>query len=280
MRSALLWLAVLAAGIALFFYGGTMDMRSPLAMPLVYAGGAMALAALVMLIVTWRRSRRRAYAAAIQAPDAIARWQIYPSDMAAFRKVDAARAGRLWSLGNYFKFRGPVPAEGLPVVIGEKSLLIGEKYYDFGLQWFGDAGEITLHEGQPGFLEISCYLETTKAPLINVLRIPVPAAAREEAAKAYAHLLGQVKPHDRERLRSTFADHFEAAEQTTDAPHRLQRRRKIVLPLIALFCLAMLAFILYRLMRPREYVPPSYPVTWNESGGSSTNANDASIPPG
>lgn len=276
MRAFLIGLALLAAGVALFLYGGTMDMRSPMAEPLVYSGIALALLSLVGMFVAWRRSRRRAYAAAVQSTDAVARWQVHSSDMEAFRKLDRARAGRLWSLKNYLKFPDPVPPEGFPVVIGEKSLLLGDKLYDYGLDEFGKAGEISLHDGQPGFLEISSYLETTKAPLILVLRIPVPALARDEAVRAAAHLQSQVTPHDRERLRSTFGAHFEAAEQATDAPHRLQRRRKIVLPLIALFCLALGAFVFFRLLtrEPSYMANETFPVSSNDSAVYPPLANE------
>ena len=168
--------------------------------------------------------------------------------MAAFRKIDAARAGRLWSLKNFLKFPDPVPPEGFPIVIGEKSLLFADRLYQHGLAEFGDAGEVSLQEGHPGFLEISTYLETTKAPLINVLRIPVPAAASEPAARAFAHLQNQVTPYSRKRLRSTFGAHFEAADQATDAPHRLQRRRKVLIPVLALLILGMAGFLLYSAM--------------------------------
>ena len=95
----------------------------------------------------------------------------------------------------------------------------------------------------------------------------MPAAAREEAARAYAHLLGQMKPHDRDRLRSTFGAHFEAAEQATDAPHRLQRRRKIVLPLIALLCLALGGFTFYKLLtrQPSYLANETFPIPANDS---------------
>lgn len=276
MRTVWISLAVLAAGIASFLYGGTMDMREPMAEPLVFAGIGLALAALVMLFVAWRASRRRAYSAAVQSTDAVARWQVYPSDMEAFRALDQARAGRLWSLKNFLKFPHPVPLEGFPIVVGEKSLLFGDKLYRYGLEEFGDAGEIYLHEGQPGFLEISSYLKTTKAPLINVLRIPVPAAARDQAARAFAHLQSQIKPHDRERLRSTFGAHFEAAEQATDAPHRLQRRRKIVLPLIALFCFALGAFVFFRLLmrEPTYMANETFPISPNDTAAYPPLANE------
>jgi hypothetical protein len=247
MRKVLIWLAVLAVGVSAFFYGGTMDIRSPAALPLVYAGLFIALVALVMMIVTWRASRRRAHASALQSKDAIARWQVYPSDMEAFRLVDKARAGRLWSLKNFLTFPDPVPPEGFPIVIGETSLLFGDKLYEIGLKSFGDAGEVLLQEGQTAFLEISCYLTTTvkAAPQIIVLRIPVPAAAREEAVRAYAHLVRQVKPYFRAQLRSRFAAHFEAVGQQTDAPHRLQRRRKTLIPILAAFILGLMAIIFF-----------------------------------
>ncbi len=247
MRTVWIWVAVLAVGISAFFYGGTMDFRSPMAMPLVYAGILIALVALTMLIVTWRTSRRRAYASAVQSRDAIARWKVYPSDMEAFRIVDKARAGRLWSLKNTLRFPKPVPPEGFPIVIGETSLLFGDKLYQRGLKWFGDPGEVLLQEGRPGFLEMSCYLTTTvkAVPRIVVLRIPVPAAAHEEARRAYAHLVGQVQPHWRAQIYRRFASHFEAVRQKTDAPHRLQRRRKVLIPILAVFILGMMAFVFF-----------------------------------
>lgn len=271
-------LAVLAAGIAAFLYGGTMDVREPVAEPLVYSGIGLVLVALAMLIVTWRRSRARAYTEAAESPDSIARWRIYPTDMAAFRRIDSARAGRLWSLKNHLKFPEPVPQEGFPVVVGETSLLIADKYYEYGLKRFGDAGHVLLQQGHPGFLEISCYITTTKAPLILVLRIPVPAAAREEAERAAAHLESQVTPNHRDRIRQLFGDHFEAAGQETDAPHRMQRRRKVVLPLVALFILALAGFLLYSVvLKPRTVIVPNE--TFPALPESSAPYPDSSYPP-
>ena len=261
MRAILTGVALLAAGISMFLYGGTMDMRAPEAEPLVYSGIGLTLVSLVLLFVAWRRSRRKAVAAAARSTDAVARWQVHATDMESFRALERAREGRLWSLKNLLKFPDPVPLEGFPIVFGEKSLLFGDKLYPYGLEEFGDAGEVVLHDGRPGFLEISSYLKTTKAPLINVLRIPVPAAAREQAALALAHIESQIRPGNRARLHATFGDHFEAAGQPTDAPHRMQRRRKIVLPLLALFILALAAFLAYRMLQPHVSTVPTYPAT-------------------
>src|SRR5688500_12392147 len=120
MQAALTGVALLAAGIALFLYGGTMNAREPLAEPLVYSGIGLVLVSLVVLIVAWRRSRRRAHSAAVQSTDAVARWQVFATDMEGFRALDQAREGRLWSLKNFLKFPDPVPLEGFPIVIGEK----------------------------------------------------------------------------------------------------------------------------------------------------------------
>jgi hypothetical protein len=238
-------LFAIAAGVAVFFYGGTSQASDPMALPLVIAGGVMVLAGFVLLIFAWRLRRRRAYAEAIAATDAVARWQVYPSDLAAFDVVDEARAGRLWSLANALNFPSPVPDEGVPVIIGETSLLIGDKLYDHGMAWWGTPGEVSLHEGNPGFIEISCLLKTTKAPLIQVLRIPVPASARNEGAKAFAHLHAQVGAHARQDIHARFPDHFEAVAQVADTPHRLQRRRKYVFAALGLFFALLLAIIFF-----------------------------------
>jgi hypothetical protein len=250
--SPLLWLAVLAAGVGAFVYGGTMQGSDPMALRLVIAGLAMALAAIGMLVVVWRGSRSARRAALLASPDAIARWQVYRSDMEAFRAIDAARKGRLWSLANQLKFPDPVPSEGFPIVVGRESLVVGDRLYDRGIHEFGVPGEVSWHEGQPGFVEISLFLSGEKKRThIWVLRLPVPAATRTDAAAGFAHLAGQVKPEDRAHIHSCFAAHFEAAGQETDAPHRMKRRGRIVLSLVALFCLALLALIF---LRPRTEV--------------------------
>jgi hypothetical protein len=259
MRASLIGLAFLAAGAAMFLYGGTMNMSAPEAEPLIYSGIGLVLISLIVLFVAWRRSRREAFSAAVDSADSVARWQVHATDMESFRAVERAREGRLWSLKNHLKFPNPVPLEGFPIVFGEKSLLLGDRLYQNGLKEFGDAGDVVLHDGQPGFLEISSYLETTKAPLIIILRIPVPAGAREQAIRALAHVEAQINPAHRTRLRRRFSDHFEAAGQATDAPHRMQRRRKIVLPLIALFILALVGFLAYQVLRPRVSTVPTYP---------------------
>ncbi|MEA3042335.1 MAG: hypothetical protein QOH47_173 [Sphingomonadales bacterium] len=261
--SPLLWLAIMAGGIGAALYGGTLDGRDPMAPRLFFAGLTVALAALLMLVVAWRKTRRGRRDDLAASPDAVARWQVYPTDMAAFRALDAARAGRLWSLANTLKFPDP-PPEGLAIVVGRDSLIVGGKLYDLGIRHFGIPGEVAWHEGHPGYIEISLFLAGDKKRThIVVLRLPVPAAARTAAAAAFAHLAGQVKPEDRAHIHRCFANHFEAAGQETDAPHRMQRRRKIVLPLIALFCLILLGIIF---LRPRtevnlyeNYPPPANP---------------------
>ena len=137
-----------------------------------------------------------------------------------------------------------MPQEGFPVRIGETALLIGERFYRYGFKEFGEAGDVTWHEGAPGFLEISCFIPMqTGVRNMMVLRIPVPAAAREQGAIAFRHIETQISPYERERLRRHFGTHFEAAEQATDEPHWQQRRRPWVLGAIALWCLAMLAIV-------------------------------------
>ncbi len=172
-----------------------------------------------------------------------AKWQIYPSDMEAFRIIDGRRAGRLWSLKNSMKMPKKVAMEGFPIVVGEKSLTVGDRTYAYGLEEFGTAGEAALHEGEPGFIEVSCILEAGSKPMISVLRFPVPASARGEAARALAFFDSQIAPANRERIHRRFGAHFEAVAQETDEPHRLQRRRKWLIPALALFFIVQLAVL-------------------------------------
>jgi hypothetical protein len=244
MRGIGLSLLIIAAGIGLFAYGGTMPGYDDTALYVVIAGAALVPIGIVLLILAIRRRRRAAYAAALAAPDAIARWQIYPSDLAAFREIDAARARRRWSLKNFLKLPRSVPPEGIPVVVGQTWLLVGDRYFDLGLGSFGKPGEVTWHDGAPGFIESHGFIPgQTGVRNIIVARILVPASAREQGLRAFRHFEAQVVPHERESMRRHFGQHWEAVDQVDDSPHPVQRRRTLVLSLIALWCLAMLAIV-------------------------------------
>lgn len=245
MRQSWLWIAGLLGGAGMAAYGGAaLQATDPLVMPLLVAGAGLFISSLVMLVLCWRASRRRAYVATLGATDAIARWQVYPADMESFRAIDSARARRLWSLANSVSFPDDVPMEGFPIVVGASSLLIADRLYDQGLAQFGLPGEIRLHPGKPGFLEIHSYLPTDRGRVhVIVARIPVPAAARAEGEKAFDHLNALIKPADRTHIHRRFAAHFEATEQGDDSPHRLQRRRKWLVPALALLFAAILMII-------------------------------------
>lgn len=245
MRQPLLWIAGLLGGIGVAGYGAAaLQATDPLVMPLLIAGTSLFLLSLVMVVLSWRAARRHAYAATLSGTDAIARWQVYPADMESFRAIDSARAGRLWSLANSLSLPDNVPMEGFPVIVGASSLLIADRLYDLGLAHFGTPGEIRLHPGEPGFLEIHSFLPNNRGRVhILVARIPVPAAAHAEAEKAFDHL-NAIKPADRTHIHRRFAAHFEAVEQGDDSPHRLQRRRKWLIPVLALFFAAMIAIII------------------------------------
>lgn len=250
-------LGLFAGGVAVSIYGGTLSGNDPLAPILFFAGAGVALVALVSLIPLWRRSRRRKYAIALNTADAIARWRVSPEDMARFRSIDAARRGRFRTLKNYLKLPRTVPPGGFPIVVGETFLLIADRLYDFGMKEFGTPGEVTWHEGDPGFIEISTELQLSKGSTVLTLRLPVPAGARDEAAKGFAHLGSQINPHDRTEIYRKFGGHFHAAMQPDDTPYRMPRKAKIRLLAVAVFILAMVLFLAYNFLRPRTvYMPP------------------------
>jgi hypothetical protein len=201
-------------------------------------GGILVLAGLILVIVVFRDSFRREYQAALHSPDAIARWRVDQANLKAFRAIDAARNGRIWSLKNFLKLPRVVPPDGLPIVVGEHSLIAGRKWVREFTAFGTTLVDVTWHEGDPGFIELHSEIMMSNGTAITVMRIPVPTAARSEAAKAFSHLKAQIDPHYCDEIHWKFGAHFEAATQPTDAPHRLQSLNRYVLVAVIAFFLA------------------------------------------
>lgn len=240
----LLTFALLAGGIWMVVYGGTqLPAYSSFAAPLVFTGAALTLAGLVMAVLLLRDFFRRQDRALLDSPDAIARWQLSSDEVERFRKIDAARAGRLWSLKNRLKLPRNVPPEGITVVVLQKCVGVADRLYHFTMSPFKTLSEVTWNEGDPGFIELSCDLKLSRGSTVDVARIPVPVAARAKAAGAFAYLKAQIAPGRREEMYRKFGIHFEAALQPTDAPHRLAFVNKYVFVGIGAFFVIAFAVI-------------------------------------
>lgn len=236
-------LAAIFVGAVLFLYGSSLIPGETVTTILLVAGFLLFVGGLGSLIPLWWRGRHRKDVLALQSTEAIARWQVSPEDVERFRAIDAGRRARLWSLKNALKVPKDVPPEGILVVVGENALAVADAYYEFGVSQFERLGEVTWHEGSPGFIELSSELDLSKGSTIATVRLPVPDAARSEAAKAVAHLRSKIDPSNRDNIYGKFGYHFQAAMQPTDDPHPMKLKGKNFLIGFTVVCLAVLGLI-------------------------------------
>ena len=197
MRQFLLLLVFLAAG-GLIYLGldawGSNDMMWPL---WVAAGLALAIGAIVSI----RRKGRQMREDLLAGKDVIARWQLSPADLAAFREVDRDRALDGKYFRNSLSIPKQAPPEGVPIVIGKDCWLIGRRLYPSGVSKVGLLANVAMIEGDPGYIEIA-VLGMMKGPgfLLLLHRLPVPIGARAVAHTVAADLTASVPPSNHELL--------------------------------------------------------------------------------
>jgi len=226
--------------------------------PILLAPGLLlVVASLVSLLFLWIGRQDRKDALALQSADAIARWHVSQQEFERFRALDAARGGRLLSLKNRLKLPPTVPPEGISVVVGDKSLAVGDRLWRFKTWQFHELGDVSWYEGDPGFFELSSELQLAKGSTAQAVRVPVPVAARTEAAPAFAHLRAIAEPH-RDEMHRKFGFHFYAARQPTDAPLR-PVNRFAQLAVIA-FLTTVFAIVWFRTHPSRPPPPPQIEV--------------------
>lgn len=124
----------------------------------------------------------------------VARWRVGASDWEKYRAADAARvASDPQFLVNDLWIRKQTPAEGVEVIVGEKSLIVDGSYHVLRMNglpelrsigWLNNAATpgrppdcieflLAYPRGRYGGIQYTC------------LRVPVPAAAFEQGRKAY-----------------------------------------------------------------------------------------------
>src|SRR5258705_946981 len=236
-------IAAIVFGASLLLYGAALDPSDPVTAVFWVVGLLLFVGGLVSVIPIWLGRSRRKDWLELQWSVVVACWQVSPDDVERFRAIDAARRTRLWSLKNRLKLPKVVPPEGIPVVVGETSLAVGDQLYEFGVSQFETLGEVSWREGNPGFIELSSELDLSKGSTVVAVRLPVPEAARSEAARAFAHLRSKIDPRNRAEIYGKFGTHFQAAMQATDTPHPMQRRGKRFLIGFAVVCPAVVGII-------------------------------------
>ena len=167
---------------------------------LAIAGAALVPIGLIALVLAFRARGRGAYREALASADWVARCRSIPPTWRRFARWDSARAGRRWSLKHSSSCRARCRRRSFPVRIGETALLIGERFYRYGFRGIrrGRGRDLARRRRRLPRNQL-LHPDADGRAHMMALRIPVPAAAREQGAIAFRHIDAQVSPYQRPR---------------------------------------------------------------------------------
>jgi len=193
-------------------------------------GGALVLVlALVVgslaLMFALRRHRLRA------GRSVVARWRVPPSDWSAFRAWERDREP-LASLQNRISLADEAPKDGMEIIIGEKAIVVGDGCYGLGAgsirmrsKWLADLRWVDPTAQAPGGLEFIEYTYgPSKAFVLFVSRLPVPALARGDAWRAFEYFQAIIVPEKRAAVRQIFAAELAAIGGDVEALPEVRAR--------------------------------------------------------
>lgn len=215
--SLLLGLAIAAIGAGWIYWSITnlnIGMRLGQASPAITVPGFIAI-----LIGLWLALRvfllSRLREALLRGEGARARWQVSPGEWEAWRPDDAARSASYYTLVNKLAPPGsPPPMEGVPIVFGDRAIVIGPSIVPLNVTGWGPFAmmqlcDVALIDGAVPSLEFTRFM-SGKQTRIEVVRVPVGAAGRAQAQKVVDLFMAAI-PHNRlAKFRGQFALHFQA----------------------------------------------------------------------
>ncbi len=200
------WLLVIVfiAGATALLFGSAWGMDDPIWLPLAVIGVAM----MVYVIITARSSLRRLRDDLHAGKDVIARWQAAQADLDAFLAIDRERGEMGAEYRNHLSFPKTVPPEGLPVIIGKRDWLIGDRLYRGSPPGGALFCCIVQVDGDPGFIEFATVSRSSGAGyFLTLSRLPVAISARATAKMAEDLFAGKVPPSNFERLKRSFPNY-------------------------------------------------------------------------
>ena len=160
------------------------------------------------VVLTARSSLRRLQEDLLAGKDVIARWQVSQADLDAFRAIDRERAGMGAEYRNLLNFPKTVPPEGLPIIIGKRDWLIGDRLYRGSPPGGTLFCCIAQVDGDPGFIEFAKVSRSSGAGyFLTLSRLPVPISTRAAAKKAEDMLADALPPSNFERLKRSFPNY-------------------------------------------------------------------------
>lgn len=120
---------------------------------------------------------------------AIARWHVSAADWERFRAFDAARSAQHETLLNEFPIRDITPAEGVDVIVGRRQLIVDGSYHALSGLPSVSAVHWLPAPADPECLEFALAYPRGRfgGTRRMSLRVPVPAASREEGVSVYWH---------------------------------------------------------------------------------------------
>ncbi|MGL4437885.1 MAG: hypothetical protein ACRCUE_01300 [Bosea sp. (in: a-proteobacteria)] len=120
---------------------------------------------------------------------AIARWHVSASEWDRFRAFDALRSAQDETLLNELPIRETTPAEGVDVIVGRRQLIVDGSYHALSGLPSVSAVYWLAAPADPECLEFALVYPRGRfgGTRRMSLRVPVPAASREDGVRVYWH---------------------------------------------------------------------------------------------
>ncbi len=120
---------------------------------------------------------------------AIARWHVSAADWERFRAFDATRSAQDETLLNELPIREITPAEGVDVIVGRRQIIVDGSYHALSGLPSVSAVDWLPAPADPECLEFALLYPRGRygGTRRMSLRVPVPAASREDGIRVYWH---------------------------------------------------------------------------------------------
>ena len=205
-QKALLWLLVMAAGIVLLSQTFSPDRITNQGWPtyaMIFAGIMMTMFGLVYAL--WALILLVGRARLLAGHRRLGQWHVSADEWRRFVAFDAIRAGSAPNLANDFKPSRQNWDNGIDVIVGETSILVGDFYQP--LRRGGLPGLLAIYwlpePADPQCLEFHVFYPRRSGPGRRLcVRAPIARSAIEEARRVYDHFEPLLRPKPSIALRN------------------------------------------------------------------------------
>lgn len=188
-RNALLSIILLIAAVATVWFVSTHYEQVGKVAGAIFGIVGLTTAAISAFMVIWSLLAWFGRARLLAGRTAIARWHVSAAEWDRFRAFDAIRAGSGPSLRNELKIGAETPREGVDIIVGGRQIAVGGAYHALiGIPILRDVYWLPA-PADPECLEFALsYPRGRTGGTVDLsLRVPVPAAARAEGLRVFAH---------------------------------------------------------------------------------------------